>query len=486
MASSAGSAQKEQTPRRDLPDEGSALPSASTKREGGSADTDPPPDSMATAKASKPASKRNSTKEDDPELQLKALRRRASLLIHDPSIRPEDRPIILRQDENAKKLGTKDAEICRMLIQAQAEKDGRLQVLGEGRKLSRKPIKWLLEDLLIKDGTNLVYAEPKAGKTRFLLGALGSLLNGEDTYLQKRLFDNGEKLFIAGPDMTQATWAEFLEDYNLADSSGVLHDRISDITCAGMNFKLNDEGIALCEEQARQNPGLIILIDAFASCMAGTGADENKSQIVDPLVQLMNAVAQFKATLIVVHHANKRNGETGITGGVRGSSAITAVVDQIVSMRTVKKPGTDEETGEVDIQTRGRASKPAALSVRQGTDGKSWESLGSPEQRKRSEDVAKTGAKLSIKQKEVMVKLCRQYREDKRPLGISELCQMLGMIPRLHRKNVQNYVDGLIDAKGFVKKAGSLQEGKARSRILYLPTEEGREWYDKEFPAYPD
>ena len=486
MASNGSDAYKKDSPHQDLLDEGNALPSGGTNSEGGSAGTDPLINSMAAARSSKPATKRSTTKEDDPETQLKALRRRASLLVHDPSIRPEDRQILLRQDENAKALRTSEAELSRMLIQAQAEKDGRLQLVGEGRKLSRKPVKWLLEDLLIKDGTNLVYAEPKAGKTRFLLGALGALLNGEDEYLGKKLFDKGEKLFIAGPDMTQATWAEFLEDYRLADATGLLHERISDITCAGMNFRLNEEGIQLCEDQARANPGIVILIDAFASCMWGMGQDENKSTIADALVQLMNAVAQFRATLIVVHHANKRSSEAGITGGVRGSSAITAVVDQIVSMRTVRKPGTDEETGEVAIQTRGRASKPIALSVRQGEDGKSWESLGSPEQRQQAEQVAKAGAKLSLKQKQAMVQLCRQYREDKRPLGVTELCQMMGMIPKLHRKHVQNYVDGLIEAKGFVKKVGHLQEGKAKSRHLYLPTEAGREWYEQEFPAYPD
>lgn len=434
---------------------------------------------MPTTRRGKASAKPETTFENDPDNLLKSVRRKASLLVHDPNVRPDDRLIILRHYEDAKTLGLRDADLQRLLVQAQAEKDGRPTVKTNEGKLDRKPIRWLVEDLLIKDGTNLVYAEPKAGKTRFLLALLGAVLNGEGKYLEKQIFDKGEKLMICGPDMTEQTWAEFLEDFRLADPSGQMHERVCAITCAGMNFRLDDAGIDLVEDQARQNPGLIVLIDAFASCMWGLGQDENKSTAVDPLIRLMNAVAPFKATLIVVHHAKKATGESGVSGAARGSSAITAVVDQIVAMRPVRKPGTDEETGEVTIQTRGRASKPMALSVRQGTDGKSWESLGSPEDRALAAKVDRDSDALTDAQRRVLAVVCQAYADNKTPCTLKDICLAIGANPVTARRRVQSYINGLVETKSFLKRAGEVRPGKAKAQVLYLPTNEGLVAFDR-------
>ena len=486
MALQAEDDQKEQIPHQGLPDEGSALPSKGTTPEGWVAMSTPPTDSMATVRASKARPKAETTHEDDPSILLKQVDQKASLLVSDSSVAPDDRLVHLRLNPAAKQLKLTDVDLTRKLIQAQARLDGRPVLLKPGENLSTKPIKWLVEDLLIKDGTNLVFAEPKCGKSRFLLGALGALLNGGDKYLDKQLFYKGEKLLICGPDMTQSSWASFLNDYDLANEAGLPHPSISGITCAGMNFRLDQNGIDLVEQQARENPGLIVLVDSLASCMYGMGIDENRSNTADPLMQLMNAVAQFKTTLIVIHHAKKGTGEGGLSASARGSSAITAVFDQIVSMRVDRKPGTDDETGEIALQTRGRASKPIALSIRQGDDGKSWESLGSPEERQRTKGIAKTGDKLSPQQRQVMLILCQQFKTDKKPLTGADICRKMSLDPKTHRSTVRGYLDGLIEAKGFVKTGGQLKLGPMKPQVLYLPTNEGREWYDNEICADPD
>ena len=484
MESLSKNGHKEQIPPQVLPEEGSVLPSKGTTPEGGPACAGPPDHSMAATRRSKPAAKVEAPRERDPEMCLKAIRGKASQLILDENVRSSDRVIHLRQHEDVKALGLKDAELNQILIQSQAEIDGRPTIRKTDEALSRKPIRWLVEDILIKDGTNLVYAEPKCGKTRFLLALLGALLNKEERYLNKELFDKGEKLLICGPDMTEQTWAEFLEDFGLADAQGQMHERMAGITCAGMNFRLDDAGIDLVEQQARENPGLIVLIDAFASCMWGLGVDENKSQAVDPLMRLINAVAPFRATLIVVHHAKKGTDAIGVSASARGSSAITAVVDQIVSMKAIRKPGTDEETGEVTLQTRGRASKPIALSIRQGSDGKKWESLGSLEEREEANRIEKAGDALTDGQRLVLEAAIRAYADNKTPCTVKDYCLSLGKNPTTQRRLVQKYVDGLVKTKGFLKKAGEVQHGKTKPQCLYLPTQEGLVWSERSLPTF--
>ena len=143
-------AAQEQTPRQGLPDEGFAVPSRGPNPEGDAAGAVSPQNSMPTKARSKAPASPSSTHEDDPEILLRDVCRKASLLIHDPNVRPDDRVVILRQYKPARDLNLKDGDLERYLARAQAEKDGRPQIRDMGEKLSRKPTRWLVEDILIK------------------------------------------------------------------------------------------------------------------------------------------------------------------------------------------------------------------------------------------------------------------------------------------------------------------------------------------------
>ena len=87
----------------------------------------------------------------------------------------------------------------------------------------------------------------------------------------------------------------------------------------------------------------LVVIDSLIGCSGGRAFDENKSDFATPLYWLTknNGVLFPKATILIVHHANKN-------GGFRGTSAIRDAVDETWALR---KP-TDEERGVVGAHSR--------------------------------------------------------------------------------------------------------------------------------------
>ena len=74
----------------------------------------------------------------------------------------------------------------------------------------------------------------------------------------------------------------------------------------------------------------LVVIDSLIGCSGGRAFDENKSDFATPLYWLTknNGVLFPKATILIVHHANKN-------GGFRGTSAIRDAVDETWAL---KKP----------------------------------------------------------------------------------------------------------------------------------------------------
>ena len=475
---------KEQIPRQDLPDEGSAVPSELSPPEGSDARRHQQQNPMAETAPRKSRSKGRVAESQDPLNQWKALRRRVMQVICDEGIRPEQRLPLLRLEPLAKALELRDNELNRIIADAQAEKDGRATIIEPGVPLDTTPTKWLWENLLIKEGLNLVYAEPKCGKTRFLLSGLGAMVNGKDSCLGYSLSPTKPTIFIGGPDMHVSMWASFLKDYGMLDEQGAIKPQICGLCCAGNNFRLNAKGIEDVTDKAREYEGLIILLDAYATCISGLGYDENKADAATPLMQLQDAVAPFKATIICIHHAKKGSVVDGVSGTSRGSSALPAVVDQIVQLCPVRNVGETTESGEIQIQTKGRASKPLTLLVKQSQDGRSWESLGTPEERAGAAWYRKQGERLSPSQRQVMERLMTQYEIDKGGLTATEICRSLGRDPKTQIKHVREYLRGLIETKGFVKKSELGKKGTGKPQIVYLPSSDGRSWWAEE--QYPD
>ena len=399
----------------------------------------------------------------------------------DRDIPEADWTLYLRSEANGLDLTVRDADLNRWLYEAKAHRDGRIELLRSHTKLNTRPIPWLWQGIIQKQAVNLIHALPKCGKTRLMLGALSAWVHGGDMYLGRELHQGTESLLIVGPDQPEPVWAEVLRDYQLLDENGHMHKRIVGLVPSGGNFALTEKGIGLVEQEARDNPGLVILLDSYQRAIGPMGIDENRPEAAVPLTALMEAVAPHKATLIVIHHSNKGGGDGSISGGARGSSAITAAVDQLVSLKPFGQSSFDDGK-EVELKTEGRGGRPVSMVLRLEDDGKTWANTGTLAKRKRDAEDQKLAEDLSEKQRKFTLALVAAWEEDKTALTKIEVGERMGYKDGSILNRMGGWIAPLIDKKGMIEKAGTRTSSNGRPEVLYRPTEKALKYVTKEPP----
>jgi hypothetical protein len=77
---------------------------------------------------------------------------------------------------------------------------------------------------------------------------------------------------------------------------------------AGQPIHLDPEGIERITTFAKQYQGLLVVVDAMASCMRPLGIAEESADFAGPIGDLMEAVEPHGATVVAIHHSNNAVG----------------------------------------------------------------------------------------------------------------------------------------------------------------------------------
>lgn len=471
--------QKEQIPRQDLPDEGSALPSAGTKPEGGTATAGPSPHSMPTKRAGQSRSKGPVADAQKPEARLLEFRDVVRDKVENPTVPTEDLLLVLRNHPILHDLRLKDEDIERIIQYERNRKSGRVREIARGNKLDTRPIPWLWEGVFGADASNLVFGDPKTGKTRFVLGFLGAYLNGAEIYLGQKLPSKRNELLIVGPDMTEGSWSSFLTDFHLGSADGSMHEKIRAVVAQGHDFQLDETGIEQIRQHAEDSPGLIVLIDSLTTVMGGLGLDENRPNYVDPLNALKDQIAPYKATTIVIHHSKKESGVGSMAADARGSSALSGAMDQLVKLRQFSTGSYVQTSSEIQVCTSGRFSGIQNLVVDWDSDSQCWITRGTIEERVSEMKAQEDGDKLSDKQKEVIRVVVKAWNDQKRGVSAKEIKSLSETFSDHPVAAIYGFVRPLVDLKGFLKLCGGSSSPKGKGTKLYAPTEAAIAWVIK-------
>lgn len=405
----------------------------------------------------------------------------ADKTVRDKSIPETEWGIHIRTYSEAVGLRLQANELTQIRETAKQQRDGRFTVLRRTDPVDRTPTPWLWEGVIMRRAVNLVFGAPKTGKTKLCLSFLSAYLHGGGTYLNRKMKSGDEELFIVGPDQAPGRWVDMLEEASLLDEEGLWHPRIRGVIGAGHRFCLNEDGIKFLEDEARESPGLIVLLDCYSRAIAGTGLDENRPEACTPLVQLAEALAHYGATLIVIHHSNKGGGDGSISGGARGSSAITAAVDQLVSLKPFGQSNFDDGK-EVELKTEGRGGRPVSMVLKLEDDGKTWANTGTVSKRKRDAEDQKLAEELSDNQRAFTLALVAAWEEDKTALTKKEVGERMGYKDGSVLNRMGGWVAPLIDKKGMVEKAGTRTSSSGRPEVLYRPTDKALKYVTKEPP----
>ena len=225
----------------------------------------------------------------------------------------------------------------------------------------------------------------------------------------------------------------------------------------------------MIEDQAKLNPGLLVILDSYQRAIAPLGLDENRPEAAVPLTQLLEAVAPYGATVVVIHHANKHGSNGAMSSAARGSSALTAVPDQLISMKPFNADGTGNGTKEIELSTEGRGGKPVALLLELQEDGRTWASLGSPTKRRERDRDTKMLAEMSDKQSELLAHVLSHFKTTCKGMTIKEMMEAVDVSGKSGSWDVKQRVEAL-EKKKLLNKEGKGTPTTGRPANLYQPT----------------
>ena len=431
----------EQSPHQDLPSGGSALPSKGTNSEGGSAPTDLPLHSMPTTRSRKVAPL--------PAVELIAIALgHAKRIVEDTSINELDWPAALKTQVRKSDLVLSDSDIRRYLKQAKSARDGRKDFSVSGDELEDREEEWLCKGIVMRQATNMIFAAPKVGKTRLMLALLHDFVSGRGEFAGFPLYPGPEKILLLGPDQSERSWCSYLKRAGFIGADRKLPESIVAIASSEKGFTLDDEWLTRIESKLREHGRLVVLLDSYSAAIRGEALDENKPEAVVPLQKLHNLVMAYDSTLIVIHHANKGGGNGEVTTMARGSSAIAAQVDNIISMKTWNE---QEEPGvkKYELLVTGRAETEGTPLIGFNKHSGEWLSCGSA--REAREELSKDQGydSLTVAQLAALDALVVAHRKDGSLLTVRNVVEKAVKDPTKNSHVVMNKTLRALEKKGL-------------------------------------
>ncbi|MFL0770554.1 MAG: AAA family ATPase, partial [Prochlorococcus sp.] len=274
--------------------------------------------------------------------------------------------------KKAKRLGipVSPRDVDRILRKARSNRDNRGAIRHKrGRTLDSTPTPWLWEDLLIGGAINVLGALPKVGKTSFLVRAIAAWHHGAGSFCGKNFAGKCPPVILIGTDQPQGDWSRMLQAADLyagSDPDGITTP-IRQIWTMEDGVCLDEEGLEVQEELAKDYPDAIFVVDSVAACVSSPlGIPEESPDIAEPLRSLQAKVGPYGGTTIFIAHAGKgRAGEDPICS-LRGSTALPAVASQVLGLSRMTDVPDDRR---ILLQTQGRGGNPQKLLLSRDEQG---------------------------------------------------------------------------------------------------------------------
>ena len=456
------SSQKEQSPRQDLPNEGTALPSAGTKPEGGPGKPDLPADSMPATRG---------RKQSKPAVlsQINSVVNAATRIVNTEELSELEYLAALKTEIQDTLYKGSDSDLRRHLAEAKAIRDGRKDFLNKGDELEDREEEWLLKGVIMRQATNMIFAAPKVGKTRFVLAMLSEFLKGRGEFAGMALFPGPEKLLLLGPDQSQRSWCSYLKKTGLVGADNRLPEEVVGMVTAETGFTLDEYWLSKIEEKLREHGPLVVLLDSYSAAIRMRALDENKAEAAVPMQQLHNLCMAYNSTLIVIHHANKAGGDGNLTKAARGSSAITAAVDNLVEMTTWKE---QEEPGvkKYELSVSGRAETDGTPLIGYSKHSEAWSSYGSA--REAREQMMKDDSydSLSVQQLQVVDVLVTTYKSNGASMTSKAIVEQIHEKPAKNAYIHMNKTLRALEKKGFIEEVPWRSDAPGRPALCWMPT----------------
>lgn len=357
----------------------------------------------------------------------------------------------------------RDADLRTFILEARGARIGIAQPRLQGEVIDTTPVRWVWEGVMMAGSLNLLIAPPKIGKSALMIGMIASWARGDATYLGQPLHGDCPNVYIVGTDQPESDWFTLLQREGLVADDKTLADPIKMLWSAGSPLHLTAEGIEHLRMVSETDPGSLFLIDSYHACISPLDIDEASSALDRPVRALMEALAPSKATVALIHHANKSVSGGNATSASRGSNALPAAASLTILMNWLKQPteGQTQSDYRVILKTQGRARGCSLVTELQDTG---WMLHGEGEDALRAEAFADAEADLSGRQADVFDFIADRWEAMQLPVAINEVAGHFSM-----DRNKANRAVRQLERKGLLRQAGTTETTNGRPSLLFAP-----------------
>lgn len=226
-----------------------------------------------------------------------------------------------------------------------------------GQEFSTFSQSWMLDEIFLV-GLNLLVGMPGAGKSRLLVALAAAFLNGQTSFLQRKLLSGADRhVMIVGTDQDRQQWGALLAEQGLAEVIGTevvdgqekvtyrLHPRIH-LKTSGGGFRLDADGMRWIRNWNQQHPGGLDILDSLSAVLPPgvKEADESAGRLMRQV-----EMARQGNPCIVTHHTNKQSAMSGELGVYSGSGS--GSIDRAISRHIGLAYETHIEAGKEKLHT---------------------------------------------------------------------------------------------------------------------------------------
>ena len=233
-------------------------------------------------------------------------------------------------------------------------------------------IDWLVPGLLPAGETVLLCALPKVGKSKLAIDLAFSIATGESRFLGQQT-KQGKVLLITPDASQQSLKHELLKRGFRREDKDAVH----------VIPRWSIDQLAVLEAELEDFRPDLVVIDSLKRITAGKEVSENSAEFADNIIALNDLLARYRASGILIHHANKGADAVGVERA-RGSTAIvgacwgTWMLDRIPKQdpNNKKKMIADPKCPKRIFTATNRDSEGSSLNIEFNAENNSWDFLG--------------------------------------------------------------------------------------------------------------
>ena len=161
---------------------------------------------------------------------------------------------------------------------------------------------------------------------------------------------------------------------------------------------MDEAGIELITADCEKNPGAVLVLHAFLSLIGPLGLDADSDAAVEPLQNLLESIAPYDISTVVLHHSSKSRAHERASNAASGRG-LGRMASHVVNLHWLNPDAKEDQR--VRLTTEGRSSKSVDCVIEQ-VDRAIWTCHGDTTQINAQLDLKKVESKLSERHSNVL------------------------------------------------------------------------------------